>query len=318
MKHQITGMKTKDLTVRLQQKARQAGADLIGVGSVERWSDPPGFDRDKIRVYPHSGYLPRELMPSAESIVVVAVRLLAGVVDTATTACRTTAVQGNFGYVHLNRKLHDITYGLALWLEDRGFRSAPLGYNIGARYNPRADQETAIIGPAYGLFSMKRAAVLAGLGRKARNGLVASRNLGVRMRLGAVITAAKLTENPLLEGDPCPPKCRICVNVCPTRAITPEGRVDHLKCFSDAGRQGIDFETIRTEFKKRYPPDLPQANTLANDYQSIDGNGQRLCRTACVAMCPLGEKKIPDIVRRARDFEKIVAKIRLQGFPDRV
>jgi epoxyqueuosine reductase QueG len=303
------------LTDQLKQQAKELGADLVNTGLAEQWMDRSSTDMKALRVYPHSGYLPTELMPSCRSFIVVAVRLLDGVADTTITACRTTAVQGNFGYVYLNRRLHEISYGLAAWLEDRGYRSVPLGYNIGTRYDHRADNDPGIIGPAYGLFSMKRAAVLSGLGRKARNGLVASKRLGTRMRLGAVLTTAKLNPDPPLEGDPCPEKCRICIDACPTQAITVEGRVNHLKCFSDAGRRGTLFDAIRTEFKKRYPPDLPEADYLLNDFMAIDGNGNRLCKNACTYMCPLGEYKIPDVVRRAKDFDNIVPKVSLKGFP---
>jgi len=308
-------MANQDLTDQLKEQANELGADLINVGLIERWMDPSSFDVKKVLVYPHSGYLPTELMPSAQRFIVVAIRLLDGVVDTTTTVCKTTAIQGNFGYVYLNRRLHDISYGLAGWLEDRGYRSVPLGYNIGARYNHKADGDAGIIGPAYGLFSMKRAAVLCGLGRKARNGLVASPELGTRMRLGAVLTTAKLKEDPLLEGEPCPPDCKICINACPTQAITENGGVSHLKCFSDTGRRGIHFDAIKTEFKKRYPLDLPDADYLMNDFMAIDGNGNRLCKNACVYMCPLGEHKITDVVRRAKHFDKIVPKVLLKGFP---
>jgi epoxyqueuosine reductase len=306
---------SRSLTNQLKHRAHELGADLVKAGPVERWNDPPPFDVTKVHVYPHSGHLPTELMPSTRSFIVVAVRMLDGVVDTTTTACKTTAVQGNFAYVYLNRRLHDITFGLASWLEDRGYRSAPLGYNIGSRYDHKADEDEGIIGPAHGLFSMKRAAILAGLGRKARNGLVASPELGTRMRLGALITAAELEGDPLLEGDPCLPDCDVCATVCPTHAISRDGRVSHLRCFSDAGLHGIYFEELKAEFKKRYPSDLPGVDYLMNDFLAIDGNGHRLCKIACVAMCPRGEHAIPDVVRRAKRFDNVVPKVELHGFP---
>jgi epoxyqueuosine reductase QueG len=304
-----------DLTATLKQKARALGADLVAMASVERWGSPPPFDPAKVLVYPHSGYRPQELMPSARSFIMVAVRLLDGVVDTATTACKTTGVQGNFGYVYLNRRLHDITFGLARWLEDEaGYRSVPLGYNIGSRYDSRADDDPSILGPAQGLFSMKRAAVLAGLGRKARNGLVASTELGTRMRLGCVLTAAPVSSDPLLEGDPCPHGCDVCVRACATGALTREGRVNHLKCFSDAGRRGTHYEELKAEFKKRYPPDAPGVDYTVNDFLAIDGGDNRMCRIACVALCPLG-RRLPDVVKRLKNFEEVVARVELRGFP---
>lgn len=305
-----------DLTAALKCKACSLGADLAKAASVERWRDPPPFDTRKVLVYPHTGYRPDELLPSARSFIVVAVRLLDGVVDTATTACKTTGVQGNFGYVHLNRQLHDVTFGLARWLEDKwGYRSVPLGYNIGSRYDAKADEDSSIIGPAHGLFSMKRAAVLVGLGRKARNGLVASPEFGTRMRLGCVLTAAPLADDPLLEGDPCPPSCDICLRACATGALTRDGRVNHLKCFSDAGRRGTHFDELKAEFKKRYPPDEPGVDYTQNDFLSIDGADNRMCRIACVAMCPLGQRKLPDVVRRLKTFRSVVERVELHGFP---
>jgi hypothetical protein len=69
------------------------------------------------------------------------------------------------------------------------------------------------------------------------------------------------------------------------------------------------------EFKKRYPPDLPGADYLMNDFLAIDGNGLKLCKIACMAMCPLGEYSMPDVVRRAQHFDKVVPKVTLHGFP---
>lgn len=303
------------LTDDMKRRAVALGADEVGIATTDRWNDPPPFAAEKVRVYPHSGYRPTELMPTARSVVMIAVRLLDGVVDTTTTACRTTAVQGNFGYVFLNRRINEITYGLAHWLEERGYRSAPLGYNIGARYDSEADVDLDIISPAYGLFSMKRAAVLAGLGRKAKNGVVASPRHGARIRLGAVLTQAPLGANPLLEGDPCPSGCDICRRVCPTQAISREGRVSHLRCFADAGRIGASYEAVKEEFKKRYPPESPGEDYTNNDYAAIDGVGNRLCKIACIALCPLGERRLPDVMRRVRDFAKVVPPVRLAGFP---
>ncbi len=197
-----SGPDTPELTKALKETAHRLGADLVSVAPAERWNEPPPFDPSTVHVYPHSGYTPTELMPSTQSVV-VAVRHLDGVIDSTTTDTKTTAMQGNFGYVLLNRKLNDITFGLALWLEEQGYRSAPLGSAGQSRYNHRADDNPDILSVGYGVFSLKRSAVLAvlaGLGRKAKNGVVASPELGVRMRLGALLTAARLESDPFLKG----------------------------------------------------------------------------------------------------------------------
>jgi epoxyqueuosine reductase QueG len=305
----------EDLTAAVKLKAAELGADLVKSAHVDRWTTAD-YDEAEVKVYPHSGYLPTDLMPSAKSFIMVAVRHLDGVLDTTTTACRTTSVQGNFGYVYLNRQLNDIAFGLAKWLEeDWGYRAMPLGPNIGSRYNLKADEDPTIIGPAYGLFNMKRGAVLAGLGAKARNGLVASPELGTKMRLGCVITSAPLSSDPLLLEDPCPAPCDLCARVCPTRALTPDGKVDHLRCYSDVGRRGIHYEELKAGFKTRYPADLPGVDHTTNDLLAMEGADNRFCKIACVAFCPLGERKMPDVMRRVTSFGSIVPRVELEGFP---
>ncbi|MEE9199330.1 MAG: hypothetical protein V3U26_05980 [Dehalococcoidia bacterium] len=303
------------MTEKLKETAHSLGADLVAVAPAERWNTPPPFDTANIRVYPHSGYLPSELMPSTRSIVVVAVKHLDGVIDTITTDCKTTAVQGNFGYVFLNRRLNEITFGLARRLEELGHRSVPLGSVGQSRYNQAVEENPDILSAGYGIFSLKRAAVLAGLGRKARNGLVASLELGVRMRLGALLTAAELEGDPLLEGDPCPAGCAICMKVCPTQAISLDGRVSHLRCFSDAGRRGVHYEEIKANFRAQYPADLPGVDYAQDEYWGNEGTGNRICKVACFAFCPLGKRNSPDILGRVKRFEREGPKVELRGFP---
>lgn len=305
----------RELTSALKETAYGLGADLVSVAPEDRWNEPPPFDTSTVQVYPHSGYTPSELMPSTHSVVVVAVRHLDGVIDSTTTATRTTAIQGNFGYVLLNRKLNDITFGLAHWLEEHGHRSVPLGSAGQSRYNHRADDNPDILSIAYGIFSLKRAAVLAGLGRKAKNGVVASPELGVRMRLGALLTAAGLESDPLLEGDPCPSGCTICMRACPTRAISLGGRVSHLRCFTDVGRRGVRYEEIRARFKAQYPADLSDVDYAEKEYWGNEGTGNRMCKIACVAFCPLGKRRLPDVMRRVKEFEQQGPRVELLGFP---
>lgn len=305
-----------ELTRDAKAHAHSLGAVLVGVAPAERWSDPPPFDAEAVLVYPHTGYRPEELLPSARSVIVVAVRYLDGLMEHLTTGCRTTSIQNNFGYIHLNRKLHQITCGLAEWLEDHGHPSLPLGYNIGSRWDPRRDVERGYRGAGYGLFSMKRAAVLAGVGRAARNGMVATPELGTRVRLGAVVTAAALDGDAMLAGPACPSACDVCARVCPTEALSRERPVDHLRCYADCGRLGTRYEDLRASFMRRYPVDAPGIDATENDTLAIDGNGLRYCKLACMTFCPLGTRALPAVWREAKHFRRIVPRVALEGFPD--
>lgn len=303
------------LTEQINQYAAELGVDVVGIAPIERWDTPPPFDSKKIHVYPHSGYKPTELMPTARSVIVLGMRQLIGVMENNLSDAKTTYAYGNFGYVHPNRVMNTVCFKLARWLEKNSWRTLPLGSSIGSRYNHKADKDESIIAPLYSVFSMKRSAVLAGLGRKARNGLVANPIFGTRIRFGCLITTAPLEGSPLLAGEPCPPKCTVCKNVCPTQAITPDGRVNHYRCSSDCGRRGRSLDEIKSQIKLHYPEDLPGVDYTSNDYHSIDGTGNRLCKVACLGLCPLGENPPKDLLRRAKDWEIGNPKVELTGFP---
>lgn len=299
------------LTELVKKKALKLGADVVGVASVSMWDMPPPVELQKIPVYPQSGYQPNELLPTARSVIVLGLGQLLGVMECNLTDASTTYAYGNFGYVHINRVMNAICFDLARWLEACSWPTLPLGPIIGSRYDHMAEKDESIISPLYSIFSLKRSAVIAGLGRKARNGLVANPILGTRIRFAALITSAPLKGDPLLDGDPCPSNCKICLHVCPTQAITPDGRVNHYKCSSDCGRRGKTWTEIKSQIKSLYPVDLPGTDYTANDNFSIDSSGNRLCKVACMAFCPLGQNTPKNLSRRVKDWEKNHPKVKL-------
>ncbi len=287
----------EQLDRQFREEALALGADLIGVAPVARFS--PGFDDARVFGYAPTGFAPEDLLPGTRSVVVLAVRQLTGVVESTVADAETTYAWGNFGYVHLNRLMNDMTYRLARWLEARGWSALPLGGALASRRSTAA-QDGDLCAPLYGVFSVKRAAVLAGLGRRARNGLVTTPQFGVKVRLAVLLTEAPLQPDAVLDGSPCPPKCTICVDVCPTAAITREGRVDHARCFSDCGRRGKTLAEARRIMEEQYTADDPDADYLPGDHSGIDSFGNRRCRVACMAFCPLGERPTPHLVRQLK------------------
>lgn len=308
---------SETLTYQVKRKATELGADIVGVAPVERFEIPPPVGEEKIHDYTSTSHGLTEMLPGARSVIVIGLRQLTGVMEANVSDVETTYPFGNFGYVHLNRTLNTITYELALWLEERTWTTLPLGAAPAARFDYRIYRSGETTTPLRGIFRVKRAAVLAGVGRIAKSELLATQRYGTKGRLGALITTAALAGDPMLEGSPCPPNCRICVDVCPTRAISPEGRVNHVKCYSDCGRRGVTVREVIDRMMKDFPSSEPGADYLASDHSAIDGFGSRRCRVACMALCPLGENPSRELLRRSKGWEKKHPKVHLATGEDR-
>lgn len=287
MKESIPSGNPRELTDCVLRIASHLGAVETAIAPTERFRKNDVGAVDDSCSYASTGYAPEELLPETRSVLVAAVPIPNGVLESNLMPLDTTYAFGNFGYVHLNRLLNSITYEIARLLEDRGYSSLPLGACGAARCHRESYDTGKTLGPLHGIFNLKRAAVLAGVGRRTRSGLIATPHHGVRVRLGAVLTTANLAANPVLEGMPCPPRCRICADACPMTAITTEGHVNHVRCFSDEGRRGTTESEILNEMTRAFPVADARSGYLAHEHAAIDGFGNRVCRAACMAHCPL-------------------------------
>ncbi len=180
---------------------REAGADLVGIASVERFSEAP----------PMRG--PEDLLPGTRSVIVAAVRYpLDGVRRIGKPpayALPSTAYAGA-----ICRKLEDISLTLMRWLEDQGVTafSTPVTWPISWRVRPYKDMDK----PLQAMFSHRHAAVAAGMGTFGKHTLVLTPEYGPRQRFITVLTDAELEPDPMYAGKPlCPESCQACVKACP-------------------------------------------------------------------------------------------------------
>ena len=147
-------------------------------------------------------------------------------------------------YRTTNTKLDLLALDAVDFLEGKGYSALPIA----------ASQSTNTDKDAYrGVFSHKKAAVLAGLGFIGKNALFISKEYGSKIRLATVLTDMPLTaEHPVMErgcGD-----CEICKNACPAKAITGKNYVygepretildarrcsEHMKTYKDIGRGAV-------------------------------------------------------------------------------
>ena len=178
------------------RKAKDLGADLVGVAPISRWREdgvvPPA-------------YWPTALWPKGRSVIVVAVPMLLPVIET------TPSINYQEHYDTTNRLLDEISYRLALWLTSQGHAAISLprdGY---------ASLEALLENP-FASFSHTWAGYYAGLGTVSLSRNLIVPEYGPRVRLNSVFTSADLPADEMLKENLCEP-CGLCEKTCPTSAI---------------------------------------------------------------------------------------------------
>lgn len=248
---------------------KQLGADIVGIASTERFEGTP------------EGYRPTDLLEGAQSVVVFGIRNLLAVVNSSPSY-----VYSKIGYYFLNRYLDNIAYELGRFLDNRGFVTLPLGAPQ-AEYIIENDEPGGTIDRFRGIFSLRHAAERAGLGRIGKSSLLITPQYGPRVRLGALITDALLMPDPLLEDTICLPKCRLCVEACPAKAITDQGHLNHIRCFME--------EKKRYDFNKKRLKDMRKAmkgDIVAYEAKFVSAANYvgRSCGLYCLKVCPVGKR----------------------------
>ena len=265
--------------------------DYTGIASVDRLSGAP------------EGHRPVDLLPGAKSVIVMAVRLSQGAVQTIFRAYEdglrhAQCIYGTHGYALTpNLHLKFAAYRMARFLEKKGYITTPLPSGPGAGGAP---------------FSHRHAAVAAGLGEFGWLSIIVTPDCGPRVRLVSVITGAELEPDPMYQGPKLcdPTKCEICVKICPTNAISEKesksvviggqayeyGKVDVAKC--RIGVEGLLKKTLG--FKDLPIPENPTWEDIDKARQHIDPRQlQEAILPAdravwycgkCLAYCPVGQK----------------------------
>jgi epoxyqueuosine reductase QueG len=126
----------------------------------------------------------------------------------------------------LHNQLDLIAYEMAIYIEQQGGVAIPVPSDE-PYYDWNPDELHG-----RGDLSHKHAAQAAGLGRLGKNSLLITPQFGDRVNLVSVVTNLNLEPDPLIESEPCPPKCILCIKACPVKAITNEQQVNQKLCRS--------------------------------------------------------------------------------------
>jgi epoxyqueuosine reductase len=187
----------------IKEYAKKLGADIVGIADVERFKNAP------LRMSP------KGLLPEAKSVIVCGIHHL-----NASIELGGEPTPHDMGpYVSqssvMNPKLDDISFLLARFLEDKGYKTLPIVSSNIWRYKGYKDLKVHFapdIGHRY-------AAVAGGLGEIGWSKVFLTKKFGPRQRLHAILTDLELEPDPLVRPGSICKKCMECVKDCPSYAI---------------------------------------------------------------------------------------------------
>ncbi|MCM8766950.1 MAG: hypothetical protein NC901_02670 [Candidatus Omnitrophica bacterium] len=196
----------KELTEKIKEYAKNLGADIVGIADISRFKNAP------LRMSP------KGLLPSAKSVIVCGIHHLDASVEL--DGEPTPHNIGPYGTQssYMNPKLDDISFQIARFLEDKGYKALPIVSSNIWRYKGYKDLKVDFAPD----IAHRYAAVACGLGEIGWNGLFLHCEFGPRVRLVTVITNAELFSDPMYDGEKLCDRCLECVKNCPTDAFRKE------------------------------------------------------------------------------------------------
>lgn len=192
----------------IREYAMQIGADLVGFAKVEDFSEAP------------EGFHPNDIMPSAQSVIVIGKALSAGTVYSENKVVYTA--QGEF----VVRELDTLATKLASYIEAKGFTAVPIPTDAPYFYWDEERQH------GMGILSHRHAAEKAGLGVIGKGALFITSEYGSRITLVTILSDMEVSAPASKPRLLCPPSCRKCLDACPSQALSGNGSVIQMRCRS--------------------------------------------------------------------------------------
>jgi hypothetical protein len=198
------------LTSRLKEFLRGQGADLIGIGSVDRLAGAP------------EAMQPSRYLPNALALISIGLHINEAVCDLVARSVQERTFPASYHSYQLftltivNPQLDTLAFQGAKFLEAQGHRAYPFPANVPHDLRPSAEYPG---GP--GDISHRHVAVACGLGQIGWHGMLLTPEFGARQKLTTIATNAPLVPDPIFQGVLCDPaRCGFrCARACPTGAI---------------------------------------------------------------------------------------------------
>jgi len=260
------------LSVDVKEFSKEIGADLVGIASTERFKKAP------------EGHRPRDLLPDAQSVIVLAKRIPISVIKTIPSPYYSASCR------NLNEQLRVLAHSITLFIEDSGFEAMPVDPAISdfARdveiIREKPSPEVKMLGD----FSHRHAAVMAGLGEISAASYVVVPEFGPRVRFASVISTTPLKPDPMIACAICrPDSCGLaCVKACPPRALKGNSTIDHFKCrnYREPDIYNLEYFKDIARFCDMGIPPIRKISILSHKHSS---SGFETCG-ACIKACPIG------------------------------
>ncbi len=229
--------------------------DAVGFAPIDRFDEAP------------QGHHPSSICKDAETVIVFGKTVPRGVLNSP-----------DYGLYLLHRSYHtiypyldELGLDLANWIEARGYLAVQIPSYAPLVYHGLEP---------WGILSLKHAAVAAGVGSFGHSDVVYHPVYGSLLRLGAVVTNAKMPASALVQEHPCPSKCRACQEACPAGAFQ-NGSFQKLTCMAYTIRHGIYPLALRDEVGRK------NIETIIN----TAGYNYWLKCHECLKVCPKNQIK---------------------------
>jgi len=269
---------------RVKRRAKELGADLVGIASAETLNAFPPDPR-----WPQT---PDRISPYCKSVIVVANRIPAGAFR-----CKSNVPVQYLDMLVL-RKMDRLAYRLSEDLERDGHPTF---------VTAAQETEWTLKRASYGRLSTRHLGVEAGLGTLGLEVNILSPEFGPRLYLTGILTELELEPDPRITEQVCiGESCSRCLHSCPADAVLHWG-IAKRECATEA--QEFGFAQILKFFDRMVerPDDDKMATFRARDFF---GFWQGLLRVVgsfgdcprCLAVCPVGN----DYHAHLADVQKVI------------
>jgi epoxyqueuosine reductase QueG len=249
------------------RRAAHLGAVAVGITSVKNLFGRQSIDPD--------------ILPSAKTALIIACGQSRAALDSKNLQVKQNDTIATY------EKVRTVCKELAMALESQGYKAVAIPAFLPI---DMSDEKCGMVGP----IDLRRAAVEAGVGSYGKSGLVLVKGFGPRVRLGAVLTSARLKPTKKKAKSPCPSECKICLDGCPGKALLGEGKVDKPACGRIILKYGVrgmmKFVGGMSDAAPEERTRMLKSHLFRELWQTLVSGNYYYCFD-CQALCPIGKKE---------------------------